>query len=80
VAANPLGQFIFSPFIGFWQNKSASIRWPIIASLIVFIVSNAFYSSLDLLIDYGVKYWMLVIRFFTGVASANIAVGRGDLT
>ncbi|KAG5677633.1 hypothetical protein PVAND_007374 [Polypedilum vanderplanki] len=80
VAANPLGQFIFSPLIGLWQNKSASIRWPIITSLIIFIISNAFYSSLDMLVGYGVKYWMLIIRFFTGVASANIAVGRGYIS
>jgi ceroid-lipofuscinosis MFS transporter 7 len=48
---------------------------PIIASLVIFIVSNAMYSSLDL-IENGVKYWMLIIRFLTGVASANIAVSR----
>lgn len=48
---------------------------PIITTLVIFIVSNALYSSLDL-IDVGVKYWMLIIRFFTGVASANVAVSR----
>lgn len=79
VAANPLGQFIFSPLIGYWTNKSASIRIPIITSLVIFILSNAFYSSLDL-INNGVKYWMLIIRFFTGVASANIAVSRSYIS
>lgn len=75
MAANPLGQFIFSPLIGFWANKSSSIRWPIIASLVIFIISNGLYSSLDL-IDNGVKYWMIVARFFVGAASSNIAVSR----
>ncbi|KAL7050574.1 hypothetical protein ACKWTF_004128 [Chironomus riparius] len=79
VAANPLGQFIFSPLIGFWTNKSTSIRVPIIASLVIFMISNALYTSLDLIED-GVKYWMLIIRFFTGVASANIAVGRSYIS
>jgi MFS transporter, ceroid-lipofuscinosis neuronal protein 7 len=41
----------------------------------MFIVSSGLYSSLDL-IDGGVKYWMLVIRFFMGAASANVAVCR----
>lgn len=75
MAANPLGQFIFSPLIGYWANKATSIRWPIMASLVIFILSNALYSSLDL-IDSGVKYWMTVARFFIGAASANIAVSR----
>lgn len=43
------------------------------------MISNAFYTSLDL-IEHGVKYWMLIIRFFTGVASANIAVGRSYIS
>lgn len=79
VAANPLGLFIFSPLIGLWTNKTISIRIPVIATLIIFIVSNALYSSLDL-ITYGVKYWMLIIRFFTGVASANLAVSRSYIS
>jgi MFS transporter, ceroid-lipofuscinosis neuronal protein 7 len=52
---------------------------PIITSLVIFIISNALYSSLNL-INTGVEYWMLVIRFFTGMASANIAVSRSYIS
>lgn len=75
MAANPLGQFILSPLLGFWTNKVTSIRFPIIASLVMFCISSGLYSSLDLF-GSGVKYWMLFIRFFMGAASANVAVSR----
>lgn len=48
---------------------------PIIASLLLFMVSSGFYSSLDLF-GGGVKYWMLFVRLFMGAASANVAVCR----
>lgn len=41
----------------------------------MFCISSGLYSSLDL-IDGGVKYWMLIVRFFMGAASANVAVCR----
>lgn len=41
----------------------------------MFCVSSFMYSSLDLIGD-GVKYWMLIVRFFMGAASANVAVCR----
>ncbi|CRK92704.1 CLUMA_CG006231, isoform A [Clunio marinus] len=75
LAANPLGQFILSPILGYWTNKVPSIRIPIITSLVMFCVSSGLYSSLDL-IESGVKFWMLVVRFFMGAASANVAVCR----
>lgn len=75
VAANPLGQFVLSPLLGYWTNKSTSIRFPIIASLVLFCISSGLYSSLDLM-TFGVKYWMLIVRFFMGAASANVAVCR----
>lgn len=75
VAANPLGQMIFSPLFGWWSNKLKSIRMPLLASMAVFCLSSALYSSLDLL-KQDVKYWMFLARFFVGVSSANIAVCR----
>jgi MFS family permease len=62
VAANPLGQFIVSPLLGYWANKSPSIRSSIIASLIVFIISSAFYASLNLF-GSGVEWWMVNLTF-----------------
>ncbi|CAO1437512.1 unnamed protein product [Diamesa tonsa] len=75
VAANPLGQMIFSPFVGWWANKLPSIRLPLLVSMAIFSMSSALYSSLDLLKD-DVKYWMFIARFMVGVSSANIAVCR----
>lgn len=75
VAANPLGQMIFSPLFGWWSNKLKSIRMPLLASMAIFCISSALYSSLDLLKE-DVKYWMFIARFFVGVSSANIAVCR----
>lgn len=79
VAANPLGQMIFSPLFGWWSNKISSIRVPLLVSMAIFSVSSALYSSLDLLKD-DVKYWMFIARFFVGVSSANIAVCRAYIS
>lgn len=71
LAANPLGQFIFSPIFGWWANKASSIRTPFIISLIIFCLASAMYSCLDI-VENNVKYWMVFARFFVGVSSANI--------
>lgn len=34
VAANPLGQMIFSPLFGWWSNKLKSIRVPLLVSMV----------------------------------------------
>lgn len=75
VAANPLGQMLFSPLFGWWSNKLKSIRVPLLASMAIFCISSAIYSSLDLF-EKDVKYWMFIARFFVGISSANIAVCR----
>lgn len=79
VAANPLGQMIFSPLFGWWSNKIGTIRLPLLSSLALFTVASAIYSSLELRPDH-VKYWMLISRFLIGVSSANIAVCRSYLS
>ncbi|KAH8397544.1 hypothetical protein KR222_009107 [Zaprionus bogoriensis] len=79
VAANPLGQMIFSPLFGWWGNRLGSIRLPMLLSLVLFTAASALYSSLELFED-NVKYWMLGSRFLIGVSSANIAVCRSYLS
>jgi ceroid-lipofuscinosis MFS transporter 7 len=79
VAANPLGQMVFSPLFGYWSNKMKSIRFPLIASMAIFCISSGIYSTLDLFTT-NVKYWMFAARFFVGVSSANIAVCRSYLS
>ncbi|XP_017036099.1 major facilitator superfamily domain-containing protein 8 isoform X1 [Drosophila kikkawai] len=79
VAANPLGQMIFSPIFGWWGNRLGKIRLPLLLSLSLFTLASAVYSSLELRPD-NVKYWMLGSRFLIGVSSANIALCRSYLS
>ncbi|KAJ9599283.1 hypothetical protein L9F63_010240, partial [Diploptera punctata] len=79
VGANPFGQMIFSPLFGWWGNKLGSIRLPLLFSLIVFTLSSACYSMLEV-IPVHRKYWMLAARFFVGVSSASIAVCRSYIS
>jgi len=79
VAANPIGQMIFSPLFGWWSNKLTSIRTPLIISMGIFSLSSALYSSLEM-IPSNAKYWMFAARFFVGVSSANIAVCRSYIS
>lgn len=79
VAANPLGQMVFSPLFGWWSNKMKSIRFPLMASMAIFCISSGVYSTLDIF-ENNVKYWMFIARFFVGVSSANIAVCRSYLS
>lgn len=70
VAANPLGQMLFSPLVGLWSNKLGSVRIPVMLSLLLFTLSSAVYSSLELLSSHR-KHWMLWTRFLVGVSSGN---------
>ncbi|KAH8270167.1 hypothetical protein KR018_005096 [Drosophila ironensis] len=79
VAANPLGQMIFSPIFGWWGNKLGTIRLPLLVSLALFTFASGLYSSLELR-PANVKYWMLASRFLIGVSSANIALCRSYLS
>lgn len=79
VGANPLGQMLFSPLVGYWGNKMGSIRIPLLCSLAIFTASSAVYSSLEVFPSHA-KWWMLWARFFVGVSSANIAVCRSYLS
>ncbi|GFG32490.1 hypothetical protein Cfor_04323 [Coptotermes formosanus] len=79
VGANPFGQMIFSPLIGWWGNRIVSIRLPMMFSLTLFILSSACYSMLEIFPSHH-KYWMLGARLFVGVSSASIAVCRSYLS
>lgn len=71
VGANPLGQMLFSPLVGYWGNKMGSIRIPLLCSLALFTMSSAVYSSLEIFPSVNIKYWMLGARFFVGVSSGK---------
>ncbi|KAK7871617.1 hypothetical protein R5R35_001804 [Gryllus longicercus] len=79
VGANPLGQMLFSPLVGWWGNYLGSIRIPSLFSLALFTLASGIYSTLELFPSHH-KYWMLGARFLVGVSSANIAVCRSYLS
>ncbi|XP_047495157.1 major facilitator superfamily domain-containing protein 8-like [Penaeus chinensis] len=82
VAANPFGQMIASPLLGLWGNKSGSIRWACITTVIVFILGNAMYSMLHLFqgLSYLSSFYaMIVSRFIVGISSANVTLCRSYL-
>ena len=70
VAANPLGQLIFSPLIGWWCNRVNSIGIPSLFCLVLFILSNAWYAVLPLH-RINAKYYMFAARFLIGVSSGR---------
>lgn len=79
VAANPLGQMLFSPLVGWWGNKRGSVRLPLLITLALFTIASAAYSILEV-IPGDKKSYMVIARFFVGVSSANIAVARSYLS
>jgi len=70
VAANPLGQMLFSPLVGWWGNKRESVRLPLLVTLALFTTSSAAYSILEV-IPGDKKNYMLAARFFVGVSSGK---------
>lgn len=68
VAANPLGQMLFSPLVGWWGNRRGSVRLPLLMTLGLFTVSSAMYSAVEV-IPGDQKTIMILSRFFVGVSS-----------
>jgi len=79
IAANPIGQLIFSPLIGWFCTFLNSIRLPSIFCLFVFIVSNVWYALLPLHQE-NAQYFMMFARFLVGISSGSIAACRTFVT
>lgn len=79
VAANPLGQVIFSPLVGWWSNKLGTTHLPLLLTVAIFTIASGWYSILESFTEYR-KWHMLAARFFTGVSASNIAVCRSYLS
>lgn len=78
VAANPFGQLICAPLIGWWCNKVNGTRIPSIACVVVFILANIWYGILPIH-STGGKYFILISRFLSG-ASSGIVLPISELT
>lgn len=70
VGANPLGQLLFSPILGYWANRAGSARAPLLATLVLFVLASVLYSQLHLTRPHA-KYWMVLARFLVGVSSGR---------
>ncbi|XP_076065497.1 major facilitator superfamily domain-containing protein 8-like isoform X2 [Oratosquilla oratoria] len=79
VAANPLGQMLASPFLGYWGNKAGSIRIPCLVTVICFVFGNVLYCLLKIFPTGSAKFLMIFARFVVGVSSANLTLCRSYL-
>ena len=73
VAANPLGQMLFSPLVGWWGNKRGSVRLPLLVTLALFTFASGMYSAVEL-IPGDHKTVMIISRFLIGVSSGNVTI------
>ena len=71
VAANPLGQMVFSPVFGYIVNRLKSIRLICIISAVAYILGNILYSSLSLFPVTARIPLLIFSRFVVGVASGK---------
>lgn len=77
MGANPLGQLLFSPVIGWWANRAGSVRAPLLASLVLFVLASTLYAQLHLTRPYA-SYCMVFARFLVGVSSGLYPCPRRD--
>lgn len=68
VAANPLGQMLFSPLVGWWGDKRKSMRLPFLTTIALFVFASGMYSILEILPG-NRKMYMIAARFLVGVSS-----------
>lgn len=71
VGANPFAQMLLSPLVGWWANRSGSIRQPLLFTTALFTTSSAAYSALEVLPIPARKHCMLISRFLVGVSSGT---------
>ena len=74
VGANPFAQMLFSPLVGWWANRSGSIRQPLLFTTALFTASSAAYAALEVLPVHARKHAMLISRFLVGVSSGQLSV------
>ena len=72
VSINPLGQVIFSPLLGYLNNKTNSARPALLISGVLVIVSNTLYSVLSIFPEDSRYALLLLSRFITGCAGGKI--------
>ena len=67
VAANPVGQLLSAPLVGWLSSRWNSVRWLCMATSLLNSVGFMIYASLSVMPG-DQKYWMIFSRFIIGVA------------
>lgn len=78
-AIPPVGQIIFSPFIGWWTNKLSSVRVPLILLVGVFTVGNVLYAVTEEFQDHR-RYILLLARGLVGVGTSAVTICRAYIS
>ena len=71
VAAQPLGQLIFSPIMGYLGNRIGSIRILSMISTLILASGFAFYACVSLLPEPR-RWYLFTARFLIGAASGTL--------
>uniref|UniRef100_A0A8R1HJV7 MFS domain-containing protein n=1 Tax=Caenorhabditis japonica TaxID=281687 RepID=A0A8R1HJV7_CAEJA len=74
VAACSIGCTISNPIYGYWNQKTMSVKWPVITGFLIAGVGQVWYGLLS--VSSNVKWYMLVARLLTGLGVGNIAALR----
>jgi len=73
VAANPIGQLISAPIVGWLSNRWNSVRWLCITTNLLNSVGFIIYASLSVL-PQPQKLWMVASRFIVGIAAGSLTL------
>lgn len=66
--------FQANPIYGYWNQKTMSVKWPVITGFLIAAVGQLWYALLGFFGN--VKWFMLCARFLTGLGVGNIAALR----
>lgn len=71
IAANPIGQLISSPIVGWLGSKLGSVRWLCMMTGVLNLIGFTMYACLGAFVEPR-RYWMILARFVVGIAAGKI--------
>ncbi|KAI1711508.1 major facilitator superfamily domain-containing protein [Ditylenchus destructor] len=73
IAAYSLAQIVSAPLLGYWSNRVARLKPPLILCAIVMFFGNIMYFIVPMLPN-NHKYYLMAARFVTGIGASNIGL------
>ncbi|XP_057380546.1 major facilitator superfamily domain-containing protein 8-like [Daphnia carinata] len=73
IAAQPIGQLISSPIVGWLGNRLGSVRWLCMTTGLLNMMGFVMYAILGDL-PQPRRYWMIFARFIVGVAAGSVTL------